>query len=89
MLQVLARRVIAVMAADAVAHYGRMVDGCRQPAGCRVTVVAAIAGRYVRRVLAGGSNAIVAGIAGADHLRVIDCEYRCEHIGRVAVLADV
>ena len=53
-LEILARCVIAVMAANAVARDIRVIDGRGQPARCRVTVVAAIGSRYVRRVLAGG-----------------------------------
>ena len=54
-----------------------------------MTVVTGIAARDVVLVFPGGRNAVMTGTAGADDLRVVDRNDRCEHIGCVAVLADV
>ena len=85
---ILARRIGAVMAADAVvSDIGVIKVGRDPPAGC-MAVVAVIATGNVGRVLAFGNIAIMAGEAGANDLRMID------HIGGykrhdvVAVFAD-
>ena len=43
----------------------------------------------MRRVLAGGRDAIVTGAAGAQDLRVVNGQCRRKDIGVVTVLADV
>ena len=54
-----------------------------------MAIVASITARDMRRVLAGRRDAVMAGIAGSDDLRVIDGHYRRKHVCRMAVLADV
>ena len=84
-----ARRIGAVMAADAVGGDVGVVEVGRDPRVGRMTVVAVVAAGNVGRVLACGRVAVMAGEAGANDLRVID------HVGRhkrhvvVAVLADI
>ena len=85
----LAGRVGAVMATDAIAGYVDVIEVRRCPGDSRMAVVAGIAADHVRRVFADGCDAVVAGTAITDDLCVIDGEDRCEHIGCVAVLADV
>ena len=41
------------------------------------------------RMLANGSDAVVAGTASADHLGVIDSHRRCKDVGRVAIVTGV
>ena len=74
--RVLAGRVGAVVAADAIARDIHMIEIRRDPRNRCVAVVAVIAARYVRRVLARSPIAVVACIAAAKHLCVIDGEYR-------------
>ena len=85
----LAGRVGAVMATDAIAGDVDVIEVRRCPGDSRMAVVASIAADHVRRVFADGCDAIMAGTAITDDLCVIDGEDRCEHIGCVAVLADV
>ena len=54
-----------------------------------MTVITVVAAGYMRRVLPGGRETVVAGAAGADDLRVVDGKYGCPDIGRVAVLTDI
>ena len=75
---VLAGCVGTVMAADAVVRNVDVVEVRRNPGVRRMAVVAVVATRQVRRVLAFGSVAIVAGEACTDHLRVIHQVGRCE-----------
>ena len=54
-----------------------------------MTVIAIVAAGDVRRVLAGGSDAIMAGATGPQNLGVIDYHHGREHIGAVAVFTDI
>ena len=54
-----------------------------------MAIVASVATGDVCRVFADRRDAVVTGSACADDLRMIDGEDRCEHIGCVAVLANV
>ena len=54
-----------------------------------MTVIAVIAARDMRRVLAAGSDAVVAGAAGPDYLGVIDNRHRLPHICAVAVFTNI
>ena len=89
MCRVLADGIRAVVAARATVDDVRVIEVRRRPANCRVTVVAGIAGGQVCRVLAYCGNAIMAGAAGTDHLSMVHGEYGCEHVRRMAVLADI
>ena len=86
---VLAGRLSAVMAADAVVGDVYMVESCGPPGDRRMAVIAGITARYVRRVLAGCDAAIMTGAADADDLSVINRKRGCKDIGRVAILADI
>ena len=58
--RVLALRLCTVMAAEAVSDNIYMVEVSRNPASRCVTIIAGVTAGYVRRILAGGSHAIVA-----------------------------
>lgn len=60
MRRALARRVIAIVTTGAVVNDAGVVEGCGRPGDSRVTVVAIIAARYVRRMFAGRGNAVMA-----------------------------
>ena len=77
------------MAIYAIAGDGRVIEERWQPACRGVTVVAGIATGNVCRVLADGNNAVMAGTATPEHLRVINRHHGRKYIGRVAVLADI
>ena len=85
----LARRLHAVVTAEAIASDVDVIEIGRQPAIGRVTIAAVVATRNMRRVLACRCDAIVAGAAGAHHLGMVN-RY-CRHIGygAVAILADI
>ena len=88
MRRMLARRIGAVMAADAVGGDVGVIEVGRDPRVGRVAVVAVVAARNVGRVLARGGGAVMAGEAGANDLRVIDQVGRYKRHVVVAVLAD-
>ena len=77
------------MTTTAVVHDVDVVEVRRDPGGRRVTVIAVIAAGNVGRVFAGGRNTIVAGIAGAVDLRVIDRIRRYPDVGRMTIFADI
>jgi hypothetical protein len=61
----------------------------RKPADRRVTVVTAVIARNVGWMFAGRRYAVVAGTAGAQHLRVIHGIGRRENTRIVAILANI
>ena len=73
---VLARRIGAVVAADAIARDIDVIEVRRNPRNRCMTVIAVVAARDVRRVLARGGVAVVTGEAGPEDLRVVN------HVGR-------
>ena len=79
----------AVMTAEAIVHYIHMVKIRGQPGDRRMTIVTVIAAGDMRGVFTGRGDAIMAGAAGAQYLGVIDGKGRYEHIGAVAILADI
>ena len=79
----------SIVTTTAVVHDVDVVEVRRHPGGRRVTVIAVIAARNVGRVFAGGRNTIVAGIAGAVDLRVIDRIRRYPDVGRMTIFADI
>lgn len=85
----LARCIGTIMAAGAIAGDVHMVEIGRQPGDRRVTVVAVVAARNVRRVFAGCGNAIMTGPAGSEYLSVVNCESGFECRRTMAVLAYV
>ena len=72
----LAGCISTVMAAHAVAGDVRMVEIRRQPGDRRMTVIAVIAARNMRRVFAGCDDTVVTGSAGAEDLGVVDGRHR-------------
>lgn len=54
-----------------------------------MAVIAVVAARDVRRMLASGCYAVMAGAASPDHLGVIDDKHRLPNVRGVAVFADV
>jgi len=86
---VLAGRVGAVMAADAVTRDVHVIEVRRYPGDRRVAVIAVVAAGDVRRMFAGRGIAVMTGKTGSEHLRVIDhVRGRPDHVV-VAVLADI
>lgn len=89
MIGVLARRRGAVMAAVAVVRGDRVIEIGRYPSAARMTTRAVIAARDVGIVLALCDSAVVAAIAGALNLVVIDADHGSPIRGTVACLAHV
>jgi len=85
----LARRLDAVVTAEAIASDIDVIEIGGQPAIGRVTIITVVAACNVRRVLAGRCDAIVAGATGAQYLGMVNGY--CRHVGHgaVAILADV
>ena len=54
-----------------------------------MAVLSGITTCNMRRVLAGGGDAVMAGIAGSNDLRVINGHHRREHIRGVAVFTEI
>ncbi len=79
----------SIVTTTAVVHDVDVVEVRRHPGGRRVAVIAVIAAGNVGRVFAGGRNTIVAGIAGAVDLRVIDRIRRHPDVGRMTIFADI
>jgi len=86
---VLAGRVGAVMAAHTVTRDIDVVEIRRQPGNRAVTVVAIVAAGDVSRVLAGGSNAVMATAAIAENLGVIHGYHRRKHCRRMTVFTNI
>ena len=87
--QILASGFDAVMAAEAVARDIHVIECRGSPGNRRVTIVAGIVAGDVRRVFADCDDAVMTGAADADDMRVVDGKCGHEHIGVVAVFADV
>lgn len=85
----LARRVRAVVAACAVARDVDVIKVCRQPTRCGVAVIAVVTAGDMRWMFARCNNTVMAGAASPDHLRVVNCKGRYPDIGIVAILADI
>ena len=77
------------MAACAIAADIHVIEICRQPANGRVAVIAIIATRNVRCMLAGCRSAVVARAAGSEYLRMVDGYGGFESGRAMAVLADI
>ncbi len=89
MLRIFAGCDAAVVAANAVARYVRMVKVRGQPGYGGVAVVAIIATRNMRRVLARRGHAIMTRAATAQDLCVVDTNRRYPHGDAVAILTDI
>lgn len=89
MSRVLAGCFNPVVAAGAIARYADVIEVGGQPTDRCMTVVAVVAARNMRRMLARRCCAVVARAAGAKNLRVIDRISGCEYVRVVAVLANI
>ena len=89
MRRALACGIPAIMATEAIVHDGCMIEICRRPGDRRVTVIAVISTGDVCRMLSNRYHTIVTRTAGAKNLSVIDRKHGREHIGGMAVLANV
>ena len=87
--QIFASRVRTVMAADTVAGDIDVIEVRRCPGDSGMTVVTGCATAYVSRMLTGRRDAIVAGIAGSQNVRVIDAKHRLKNVCVVAILTDI
>ena len=77
------------MAAEAIVHDRDMVEIGRYPGRGRMTVVAGVAARNVRRILAGRDRAVVAREARPDDLCMIDGYGRRPYARVVAGVASI
>lgn len=89
MRHALADRLCAIVAAGAVAADIDVIEVRGQPCDGRVAVVAVASAGDVVCALAGCRDAVVAGAAGAENLRVIDCGYGHKCHGTVTVFANI
>lgn len=87
--RVFARGVYAVVALNAVVDDVYVTERSGRERGGRMTVIAVIAGGNVRRVFARCRDAVMAGAAGTEHLRMVDREHGREHIACMTVLTNV
>ena len=78
-----------VVTANAVVGDASVIERRRNPRVRRMTIIAGITARKMRRVFTGGCCAVVAGEAGADDLRVIHGVGRVPDDIVVAILADI
>ena len=67
-----ANRVDAVVATDAIARDIDVIEIRGNPGCRRMAVIAVVATRDVRQILASRDRSVVAGETGSDHLGVID-----------------
>ena len=79
----------AVVTANAITRYVRMVEGGGRPRDGGVAVITIVAARDMRWMFAGRRNAIVAGAATSQDLRVIYSIGRHPDINVVTVLANI
>ena len=87
--QVLARRLEAIVTTGAIPRDANVIKIGRSPGITRMAIVTIVAAGDMGRMLAGGYDAIVAGVAGSDDLRVINGEHWREYVGVVAVFTDI
>ena len=87
--RVFAGRFDAVVAAYAIAGDADVIEICRQPTGCRMAVIAIIAARDMRWMLACGRRAVMARTAGTEDLCVVDSVGRRENICIVTIFTNV
>ena len=86
--RVLAGRIYAIVAVDAISGDIQMIEIGWQPPRRGVAIVTGICARQMIQVFARCGNAIMAGTALTDNLHVIDDVRRREGIRIVAVLTD-
>ena len=86
--RVLAGRIHAVVAVNAISSDVQMIEIGRQPPRRGMAIVTRIFARQMIQVFARRDNAVMAGTARTDYLHVIDNVYRGEGIRIVAVLTN-
>ena len=87
--RIFADRVGTVVAVEAAIDNIDVIKIGRYPCRRRVAVIAVFAALNVGRILASRRRTVVAGIAGTQHMQVIDGNGRVPEICTVTVLADV
>ena len=88
-LWILANRVAAVVATNAIAGHVNVVKRCRSPGNGGVAIVTGIVTGNVSWMLAGRYSAVMTRATSPDHLCVVHGESRRENVGVVAVLTDI
>ncbi len=88
-VEVFACRISPVVAAGAIAGNAYMVKVSWQPAGRRMTVIAAIAAGYVGRMFSRRGETIMTRATRTQYLSVINSVSRAEQVGVVAVLTNI
>ena len=86
---ILAGSVGAVVAAGTITCDVHVIEICRQPADCGVTIVAVVAAVYVGWILAACNYAVMTCTTRTHHLRVVDGKYRSPYIRCMAIFADI
>ena len=77
------------MAAGTIIDDTKVVEARWPPGDRRMAIVAGIAAREMCWMFACRNDAIMAAVAGADNLCVVDGEDRRKDVGTVAVLANI
>lgn len=77
------------MAATAIINDAKMVEVRRSPGDGRMAVITGVAALHMRGVLASRDCAVVATVAGSNHLRVINRKYGRKNIRVMAVLTNI
>ena len=88
-LRILTGRDGAVMTANAVAGYVRMIEIRGQPGDGSMAIITVVAARDVCRMFARGRGAVVTGSATTQYLRVIYGNRRNPYRDAVTILANV
>lgn len=89
MRRALADGINAVVAAGTIVDDANVIEGRWSPGDRCMAVIAGIAAGDMCRLFAGRDDAIMAAIARADDLHVVDGENRCKDVGVVAVLTNI
>jgi hypothetical protein len=88
MCQILAGRLHAIVAVDAIPGDVQVVEICRQPPGSGMAVVTSIPAGQMVEVFSTRDNTIVTRATGSDDLHVVDNVDRRERTGVVAVFTN-
>ena len=85
----LADGIETVVTACTIIDDTEVIKVCRPPASCRMAVIAGIAARNMRWMLAGRDDAVVATVAGADNLGMVNSEDWRKDVGVMAIFANI
>ena len=88
-IQIFPDRIRSIVTTDAIARDIGVIERCRNPAVGRMTIVASVAARNVRRILAQRDGAVMAGRTGTDYVCVIHPIGRRKKYGVMAILAKI